>query len=367
LASRPPRWPALIALACVACACAGALASPAEHPDLPLPFRALVHWDSNWYEIIAREGYWYRPGEQSPVAFFPAFPLLVATLALCGLNRFMGEVVIAFICGQEALKWFWRWASLQSSEPVATDALWTMAVFPLAFFLYGVGYSDALFLLLAVGAFVALERDRPVLAALLGAGAALCRPVAPAIAVGLLVRSIERRRRARLPVRAVDLVPALSGLGLVAFMAYLQWKVGDALAFAHVQSAPGWDQQPGWRTWVKIALVDAFRSGRLTWPEQARLICHALVAGTGLLLLWPTFKRLGVGYGVYATVALIIPVIGSKDFIGIGRYAFAAFPLFLTAALILRERKVLLRGWQVVSAALLVVLAFQFGAGAYLS
>ncbi|MBX5484019.1 MAG: hypothetical protein IRZ16_19515 [Myxococcaceae bacterium] len=47
--------------------------SPAhdDFPHVPL-VQALVRWDSGWYASIAEGGYWYKPGHQSPVAFFPA-------------------------------------------------------------------------------------------------------------------------------------------------------------------------------------------------------------------------------------------------------------------------------------------------------
>lgn len=47
-----------------------------DFPSGPLP-RAWVHWDSEWYARIAQEGYSYQPGQQSPVAFFPLYPLVI--------------------------------------------------------------------------------------------------------------------------------------------------------------------------------------------------------------------------------------------------------------------------------------------------
>ena len=35
---------------------------------------------------------------------------------------------------------------------------------------------------------------------------------------------------------------------------------GEPFAFAKVQSAPGWDQQPGWRTWLKVRWFQGFSS-----------------------------------------------------------------------------------------------------------
>src|SRR3982751_5393003 len=47
----------------------------------------LFRWDSYWYADIAETGYSYVPGEQSRVAFFPAFPLcLRAFKAITGAD-----------------------------------------------------------------------------------------------------------------------------------------------------------------------------------------------------------------------------------------------------------------------------------------
>src|SRR5579862_9540163 len=49
---------------------------------LPFPGRpwlgAWVHWDSGWYADIADRGYWmFSTKVQSPVAFFPTYPILM--------------------------------------------------------------------------------------------------------------------------------------------------------------------------------------------------------------------------------------------------------------------------------------------------
>src|SRR4051794_10464509 len=47
----------------------------------------LFRWDSHWYKAIAETGYSYVAGEQSRVAFFPAFPLcLRAFSAITGAD-----------------------------------------------------------------------------------------------------------------------------------------------------------------------------------------------------------------------------------------------------------------------------------------
>ncbi len=335
---------------------------PADVPDVAF-IEALVRWDAGWYGEIAQNGYWLKPGQQSPVAFFPLYPLVIRAFAWLGVNRWVAGIAVSFSCAMLALALFHRWAQRVAPEH-AGSAFWLLALYPFAEYLYGVVYSDALFLLCAVGAFLALEKDRPVVAALLGALACACRPVAPAIVIGLLARSIERRRKAGLALRFIDFVPALAGLGLVAFMGYLEYRFDDPLAFAHVQGAPGWEQQPGWRSWLKVAFFDTM------FPQVApavavRLGGHALATIGALALVVPTFKRLGYGYGVYTLVVVGIPALSSKDFQGLGRYVIAAFPLFVTLAMLLKPAPRRLAF--ALSAGLLVVCATAVGAGTYLS
>lgn len=373
-----------IAVASVGLATGGSLLFPPSTPlpeDVPaVPFiQAMVRWDAGWYGAIAEKGYWLAPGQQSPVAFFPLYPLGIHALTLLGLNRWVAGVGLSFVCALGALAFFSRWArkvdpkAQERAEPVLPmrqsnwrSAFWLLALYPFAEYLYGVVYSDALFLVLAVGAFYALENDRPLLSALLGAMACASRPVAPALVIGLLVRSLERRRLQGQRLKALDFVPALAGLGLVAFMAYLELRFDDPLAFAHVQGAPGWDQPPGWRSWLKVEWF------KVMFPRVAPLVAirlggHALVTLLALGLVVPTFKRLGWGYGVYTLLAVGIPAISSKDFQGLGRYVMAAFPLFLTMALLLEERPRLRRAVLVGFAVTLGALAMGLGAGGYVA
>ncbi|MEW5742661.1 MAG: hypothetical protein AB1938_27335 [Myxococcota bacterium] len=339
--------------------------SAPDMPAFPL-LHGLCHWDCWWYVNIAGGGYWFRPGEQSPVAYFPAYPLLIRAVTLVGLDRFSAAVLVSLGSGVGALLLYGRWAEKVRPGGAGVTAAWLLALYPYAVYLYGVVYSDALFLLLVIGAFLALESDRPVLAAVLGMAATAARPVAPAVVLGLLVRSLERRRRAKLPIRAVDFVPALAGLGLVGWMAYLQVKFGDPLAFVHVQSAPGWGQPPGPATWLKL---DFFHTLFEAWRPFVfwRHVPQMLIALSLLGLVVPTWRRLGAGYGVYLLVVVAIPTVSSKDFMGLGRYGLAAFPAWLTVATWLDQRPRLRSAWLAVSGVLLLVVAFAFGGEVYLS
>ncbi len=339
--------------------------APVLAGDEPAAVAALSHWDAGWYAEIASHGYWYHPGQQSPVAFFPLFPLVLMGLVKVGLNRWVAGVLASLTFGLVGLWLFSKWARVLRPAN-ATTATELLVLYPFAIYLYGIIYSDGLFLTCVAGAFLFLERDRPVIATLFGVLATACRPVALAVAVGLVVRSLERRRTARLPIRALDLLPVLSLAGITAWMVFLDVNFHDPLAWVHVQAAPGWDQPPGWQTWLKLSWFHTM------FPHVAPMIAlrlgsHALVTLCSLALLVPTFRRLGFGYGIYCLMVIGIPSLGSKDFQGLGRYAIAAFPLFLTLASLLEGRPRLRLALLVVFAASLGVCAIAFGEGGYVA
>jgi len=217
-----------------------------------------------------------------------------------------------------------------------------------------------------IGAFLSLQRDQRLPATLLGAAATFTRPVAPAVVLGLLVRQLERRRQKGERLQWKDFLPLLAIGGIGGYMLHLRMRFGDPLAFIHVQSAPGWDQGPGWYTWLKITWF------HILFPKVAplvafRLVGHAVVALGALALVPATYRRLGLGYAVYTALAVGLPTLASKDFMGLGRYVLSAFPLFLTLALLLREKTRWFAGWLVLSGLLLAILVVAWGAGGYVA
>jgi hypothetical protein len=334
--------------------------------------------DSAWYHRIAEEGYSYIPGQQSPIAFFPAYPLLVH-----GLGRVLGgdfstaASLLTLVCGAGAVMLFADWVRSRVEPRAAVVAVAVLVLYPYSFFLYGSGYSDALFLLTALGSFALLERRHYVLAGLVGALATAGRPIGIAVAVGLVVRAVEMiaqdraaRRDADVPVgspagpwsatgRPVgapltgragvvslrELVQAVryvrwrqaallsSGIGLLAWMVYLGVRFGDPVAFASVQAAPGWNQGAGPYTWFKIPFVGTVLKG--IWHDAVLLVPQALACLAAVLLIRTVWRRFGWGYSAYAVISLAIPIIGTKDFMGTGRYVLAAYPVLAAAAVVL--------------------------------
>jgi hypothetical protein len=129
----------------------------------------------------------------------------------------------------------------------------------------------------------------------------------------------------------------VSGLGLVAWCIYLWRNYGDPLAFLTVQEAPGWFQGSGPATWLKVGFARAMVLGPL--DVSLRLLPQALMCLLAVLLLPRVWRRFGWGYAAYSLVVLAIPIIGTKDFMGTGRYVLAAFPVMAAAGEFLATRR----------------------------
>lgn len=339
-------------------------------PQGPVPdgmawLGAFTWWDGAWYTGIAERGYGFTAGRQSPVAFFPAYPVMVRALAPVAGSSALSGFAVTLACGLAALVLFHAWAYERAGRRAARYAFAALALYPCSFYLFGTVYADALFLVAAVGAFLLLERDRTVLAGLVAAVGTATRPVGMALAVGLWARVAERRGvleggrldLSRLLARDAGLL--LAPLGLVAYAAYLGRRFGEPLLF--IEAEKGWGQSPGWTTWLKLSWFQEMAAARPLSPPQLHLVGALLAAAVALGLAVAVFRRLGWGYGVYSLAVVAGSAVSTKNFIGMGRYAMAAFPCFVVAGLMLAGRKRV--GWAVlaVSGVMLVVLS-QFHA-----
>ena len=129
-------------------------------------YLSLCRWDGGWYTTIADYGYHeypeWRPGLQTNLAFFPAYPLLGRGIHwLTGLS-----FPFALLLGAQLASWgFWallihilQERKIPPGVIVASVLfLWTQ---PAAFYLV-VAYSESLFLLALLAFVVGCEQPKP--------------------------------------------------------------------------------------------------------------------------------------------------------------------------------------------------------------
>jgi hypothetical protein len=390
-----------------------------------------MRWDANWYREIIRHGYRYYPGVQSSVAYFPAYPLAVMSIAWAFPGVPAAAITVTALSGLGAAVLFHRWCCARMSPAAATTALLVLLVYPYAWYLYGAVYSDAFFLMLVLAAFILVERERYWMAGLVGLVVTASRPTGIAVAIGLVLVVLERANQARCDQRLeddLDLIDLADGgsaavstsisatattavrvddrsraatrgssrflgelrrrfdprgfprpaapvlisfAGLAGWCAYLYYRFGDALLFVDAEGA--WHQGAGPRTWFKYEFFTKIHQVPHSIFADS-LMLHAVLGVAALLVVPLVARRLGWGYAGYVLAVMGIPLLGTKDFMSCGRYLLAAFPVFAVVGFELARvahaspaRRWPRRLWLGASASMLTVFCCWWAMGKYVS
>jgi hypothetical protein len=204
---------------------------------------AFEHWDAGLLRNIAQYGYFSALSTPHNVVFFPGYPLVLAAVHLVLRNWVLSELTVSAAAGCFAV------VSLSRLAGGRRVVLYLLTM-PAAVFLMA-GYSECLFLVLAVPAWRAAVRSRWARAALLAGLSGLVRPDALFLIPALAVMALTGPRGRRL-VNAAVACSALAGPA--AYEIYLTARTGKWNAWTGAQQA-GWD----------LHLVTPLRAFTATW------------------------------------------------------------------------------------------------------
>lgn len=303
----------------------------------------LCRFDCTWYVRIAEQGYDPYPiPYMGNWAFFPLDPAAVAMVRLLvpGPAIVVASLVsVAVSAIAVAISWplferDWRGYVLFGAFVLAGP----FSVYFTTF------YTETAFLALTVALFVALRRSGYLAAGLFGALLSATRIVGVFAVFAIVVNAFEAHRRAGGRVvdfplsvlRRPDLVLAImiAPLGLFVYMTFLFVRMGDGLAFQHVQRA--WGRiiaDPLWFLW--IGLTHMPQQG--IWPSQPQQLALTALAGLGLtgVLFW----RRKHAAGIFSLLCLTVPLFaGLASMI---RFVAAQAPLMIELSILLARRPAL--------------------------
>lgn len=316
-------------------------------PPLALA-QGLVAWDGAFYRDIATVGYGGLPDEA--LRFFPLFPLLGRWLgALLPGGATTGLVVVANASALVA-GWLLHRLVVEEGGPrdQAATAVWLVALLPASSVLV-LAYTEALFLAITIGAFMAMRRGRWGVVAVLGVLAGLCRPSGAVLALPVLIEAARGLPAARWPGRLTRAAAVASApVGTALYLAWVGDRFGDPLIPLRTQSSG--DLRGRWVdpvTRILDAAADAPSEGFL--GEALHLPWIVLFGGLAVLV----GRRLPASYTAY-TVAVLVLAVSAESLGSFERYALVAFPLAVVAAGLLRQPH-LARAVLLVSSAALAV------------
>jgi hypothetical protein len=303
--------------------------------DLVSCLQAWDHYDVLGYTWIAQYGYVHI----HDTVFFPLWPLLIRALGTLfgatALGYYFSSLVLANLCFYLVLLVCFYVLSKDFDATVARKACFYLTFSPYALFFF-TGYTESLFVLLCLAAFLCLQSGRWWLAGGCGFLAALTRSqgvllMIPCVVVLWQRFLVHHELFSRRQIVQAGLPLLLIPLGVVVFMVYLAITKGNPLAFS-VQEAAFWHRH---LAFPLTGLIMTFQA--LSRPEAHGLhllnsldLLFVLLAFVILALGW---KHLPLHYSLFALALLLFclsyPQGTAEPLVSDPRYVLVIFPLFV--------------------------------------
>jgi hypothetical protein len=335
------------------------------HNLLDLVFSPMAKWDTQHYLAIAYDGYVETYEGLPPVdnrpAFFPLYPGAVHLLSGFGASPGLILIVayaVSLACFFGALALLHRLTVIELGERFAAPTLLLLSFFPTALF-FGIPYSESMFLLLAVGAFLAARTGHWAVAGIVLALASATRvpglllvvPVAMLYLYGPRMdreRELHDGRWPRYRLRPDFLWLLLAPLGLIVFSAYLHFTLDNWMAWNDAQELFGRHTvDPLTGIWAGFReagkgighLATGSYHGTIDYLNIMQLVFVAFAVVGGIAML----RTLPAAYGTWVLLSLVPTFVSQVDgdpFWSASRFIVVLFPLFLWLATVTEKR-----GW----------------------
>lgn len=326
-------------------------------PDASLAAFAdgLCRWDCEWYVRLAESGYDPFPVPRMIMAgnwaFFPAYPMFIGLLRLItGLETTLVATITSIMLANAAV--MLAWPLLERNLRAYTLYATFILAGPASLY-FTTFYTEVLFVLLTTAVFVALRRGNYLAAGLIGALLSATRIVGVFIVFAIVIQALVDHRKSGgtwlgfvpAALKRPDLVLAVfvAPLGLFAYMAFLHFHIGDALAFQHVQVA--------WARRLDNPL-EFLWNGLNRWPAEGYLPTVsqflALSAILGLALTAVLAWRRHFAAAAFSLICIMLPL--GAGLASMMRFVTALAPVMILLATLLS------RWWIVWAAAMLACL-----------
>ena len=330
------------------------------HFDVPQWLFSWGNFDGVHYITIIDKGY---AGADLIQAFFPGFPLIVKLVSLIINNILISALLVSNLFFLGFLYIWYLFVEKRYSKTTAFLSTLIILLFPTSFF-FGAIYNESLFLTLVILTFWFAEKKNYLIAALFIAAASATRIVGillvPAVLMELIFKDYQfneyKKRLLSAPKKLKPIVTILLGsVGLLVYMAFLQFKYGDPLYFFHVQAEFGGIRQESLvmypqviYRYIKILLT--VRPFNLSYFSSV----SELIAGIGgLIFILLSYKKVKISYLVFALLAFILPTL-TGTFSSMPRYVLVSFPIFILLALWAEKSLFFKYSWFIISGILLV-------------
>jgi len=290
-------------------------------------------WDALNYQKIARFGY-SATGELKPLlVFYPLYPWTVRFFALFTRDYLLSAFIVSTVASLIAAIVLLRLVELDYSKELAQRAVWFLFIFPTSYFLH-IGYTESLFLMLALSCVYAARKQRWFTAAIFGALACLTRANGLVLAPVLVMEAAQRYRITRRWEPRWLYIP-LIGLGFGGYLLLNKHVTGDPFAFTSLM-------QQFFSKSLSSPLTgidNAIGSVMIRAPGEAELIGmqEVIFIVLGLVCTIVSWIKLRPAYSVWMTGNWLLFV--SVSFVlSVPRYTLTMFPIYILFSLLAARR-----------------------------
>ncbi|MFN8412029.1 MAG: mannosyltransferase family protein [Anaerolineales bacterium] len=309
--------------------------------DANSPFLSMwTKWDSQYYVDIATNGYWYRPNQQSNVAFFPLYPMMMRVVSkFFNGNLILTGFILSNLAFLGALIFFYLLTELELDSDSAKRAVFYLAFFPTSFFFSSL-YTESLFVLLSVVTMYFARTHHWKTATVFGILTAATRNLGILIwplvvwewlrVQGWSFNSIYKKqtwlnlwngfKQNWFELVILCLIP----LGMLAYIYFL--KVNFERPFAFIETQAAWGRENIGLLAVLKKNISALTTSEINkgwftqfWNVSTIIFFLALVP-----FIW---LKLGEGYAIFVLIMLLVPTSSAVG--SVIRYVLTQFPAFM--------------------------------------
>ncbi|HEV7564967.1 MAG TPA: mannosyltransferase family protein [Microbacteriaceae bacterium] len=299
-------------------------------------YTLFFHWDSNYFEGIARTGYFASGTPVRWEAFFPGYPLAARGFAalIWGPHLTTTRIDIALwlvsaVASAVAAALLWRLVEDRYGVKVAAGATALFLAGPYSLFLVA-SYSEALFVVFAIGAWLAATRGHWLASGILAALAGMTRinGLFLVAALAVLFIGVQRKQGKPFLARTVGLV-GIGLSGVLGYFVYLFIMTGDPSAWTHAQSV-GWHRALNWPWDTLLRTIGQVLYDPVpAWRLQAALdIVFAVLLVTATVIM--ARRRLWAEAIMVGLTAL--SMMTSTTYMSLARDSIVLFPLVILVA-----------------------------------
>jgi hypothetical protein len=290
-------------------------------------------WDALNYQKLAQFGYGAN-GELKPLlVFYPLFPWSVRLFSFITRDYLISAFIVSTIASLIAAVILLRLVELDYSKALAQRAVWFLFIFPTSYFLH-IGYTESLFLMLALSSVYAARRERWFIAGVFGALTCMTRPNGVVLLPVLIVEAAHQYRSTR-RWRWQWLYIALAAVGFVGYLLLNKYVAGGMFAFISLQehffgkslSSPLTGIDNAWGSMISRP------------PTEAEMIGtqEVLFIALGLICTIVSWIKLRPAYSVWMTGNWLMFV--SVSFVlSVPRYTLTMFPIFILFSMLAARR-----------------------------